>query len=119
MSTTATATTKAYRRKVALAAANGTAIPKISAIAFGSGSRPYSVDDTALQTEFLRLPAAVVVTDVSVVATVTLPGALVGGRVLREIAAIAADGTLVGRRVVTPKEFEPETEMDFELTFQY
>jgi len=26
---------------------------------------------------------------------------------------------LVGKRVIAPKAFEPETEMDFELTFQY
>jgi hypothetical protein len=35
------------------------------------------------------------------------------------VGAFASDGTLVGRRVIAPKEFEPETEMDFELTFQY
>jgi hypothetical protein len=119
MSTTAIAATKAYRKKVALAAANGTAVPRISHLAFGSGDRAYSIDDTALQAEFLRLPATVSVNDVTVLATATLPGAQVGVRVLREVAAIASDGTLIGRRVITPKEFEPETEMDFELTFQY
>lgn len=119
MSTTAIATTTAYRRKVAAAAANGTAIPRISHIAFGTGSRPYSIDDTGLQAEFLRLPATVSVAGVQLLAVATLPGAQVGARVLREVAAFASDGTLVGRRVITPKEFEPETEMDFELTFQY
>jgi len=119
MSTTAIAATKGYRRKVALAAAKGTAIPRISHLAFGTGNRAYSVDDTALQTEFLRLPATVSVDDVQLLATATLPGDQVGVRVLREVGAFASDGTLVGRRVIAPKEFEPETEMDFELTFQY
>lgn len=119
MSTTAIAASNAYRRKVALAAANGTALPRISHLAFGTGSRPYDLEDTALQAEFTRIAAAVTVSGVTVKAVATLPGAIVGVRVLREVAALAADGTLIGRRVITPKEFEPETEMDFELTFQY
>ncbi|MQU22136.1 hypothetical protein GHO35_13405 [Pseudomonas helleri] len=119
MSTTAIAASNAYRRKVAQAAATGTALPRISHLAFGTGSRPYSLDDTALQTEFTRIAADVTVSGVTVKAFATLPGAIVGVRVLREVAAFASDGTLIGRRVITPKEFEPETEMDFELTFQY
>jgi hypothetical protein len=117
--TTAIASTKGYRRKVAMAAANGTAIPRVSHIAFGTGSRPYTVDDIALEAEFVRLPAAVSVSDVQLLAVATLEGATVGARVLREVGAFAADGTLIGRRVISPKEFEPETEMEFELTFQY
>ncbi|MOA01623.1 hypothetical protein D3C78_1210410 [compost metagenome] len=104
---------------MATAAANGTALPRISHLAFGTGSRAYSLDDTALQSEFSRIAAQVSVTGVEVTAIATLQGAIVGTRVLREVGAFAADGTLIGRRVMTPKEFEPETEMEFELTFQY
>lgn len=113
------AATYAYRRKVALAAANGTAISKITHLAFGSGDRGYTLDDTRLQNEFKRVAASASVNGVELLAAGTLKGVDVGSNTLREIGVFTADGTLVGRRVVTPKQFEPETEMDFELTFQY
>lgn len=113
------ATTYAYRRKVALAAANGSAISKITYLAFGSGDKPYALDDTGLQNEFKRVSASASVDDVELLATGTLTGVDAGNHTLREIGVFTADGTLVGRRVVAPKQFEPETEMDFELTFQY
>lgn len=113
------AATYAYRRKVALAAANGTAISKIAYLAFGSGDRSYTLDDTRLQSEFKRVAATTVVSGVELLATATLKGTEAGSHTLREVGAFTADGTLVGRRVISPKQFEPETEMDFELTFQY
>jgi len=120
MSTTADPATNAYRRKVALAAANGTAVPRIRWLAFSTSSAPYDpATDTNLPGEFARIQADVSVADVTVTAKVTLAGATVGTRTLRSVAAFAADGTLVGKRVLAPKQFEPETEMDFELTFQY
>lgn len=119
MSTTALAATNAYRNKVALAAAAGTALPKVSHLAFGTGSAAYAVSDTALQAEFLRIPAVVTVSGVTLTATATLLGAAAGDRIVREVGVFAQDGTLVGRRVFAPKEFEPESQMEFELTFQY
>ena len=70
MAQQAIAVTHAYRNRVALAAANGTALPRAAFMAFGSGSRPY-------------------------------------------------DGTLMGRRVLAPKEFEPDTEFELSLIFEY
>ena len=113
------AATYAYRRKVALAAASGHSISKISYLAFGSGDRPYALDDTRLQSEFKRVSASTVVSGVELLATATLKGRDVGSHTLREVGGFTADGTLVGRRIIAPKQFEPETEMDFELTFQY
>jgi len=120
MSTTAIAASKAYRRKVALAAANGTAIPRIRYLAFSTGNDAYDpATDKNLSGEFARIEADISVADVTVTATATLTGVKVGNRTLRSVAAFASDGTLVGKRVVAPKQFEPETEMDFTLTFQY
>jgi len=120
MSTTAIPATKTYRRKVALAAANGSALPRIAYLAFGTGSAAYDpAIDTTLPGEFARVAADTSVSDVTLTAIATLTGTQVGTRVLRGVAAFTSDGTLVGRRVITPKEFEPEMEMDFELTFQY
>jgi len=73
----------------------------------------------SLPGEFARLNAEISVADVTVTAKATLTGTSVGSRTLRSVAVFTADGTLVGKRVLAPKAFEPETEMDFELTFQY
>lgn len=113
------AATYAYRRKVATAAANGTVISKIAYLAFGSGDRAYTLDDTRLEREFKRVAANTSVKGVELLATGTLTGIAAGNKTLKEVGAFTADGTLVGRRVISPKQFEPETEMDFELTFQY
>jgi hypothetical protein len=103
---TAIAATAAYRNKVATAAATGAALPKAAWLAFGSGDAPYSPDvDTALQAEFLRVATSNEVSGPSL----TVRGVLSG----------AADGTLMGRRVVAPKELEPETEIEFEIVFEY
>jgi len=120
MSTIADPATKVYRRKVALAAANGTAVPRIRYLAFSTNGAPYDpATDTGLPGEFSRVEADVSVADVIVTAKATLKGTVVGTRTLRSVAVFTVDGTLVGKRVIAPKEFEPETEMDFELAFQY
>lgn len=120
MSTTAVATTLVYRNKVALAAAHGTALPKINRLAFSESAAAYDPGtETAVPGQFHVATAAASVSGAMLTATATLKGADVGTRVLRSVAALAEDGTLVGRKVITPKEFEPETEMDFELFFQY
>ena len=119
MSTTAIAATEAYRSKVALACATGAAISPIAFIAFGEGQLPYDIGQVAMQSEFARVAATVSRNGLLVTAKATLLGPTVGSRVLREIGALTADGTLVGRRVVASKEFETDTEMDFEITFQY
>jgi hypothetical protein len=119
MSTTAIAATEVYRQKVAQAAATGGALSPLATIAFGTGQAPYDIAQTALQAEFARVAAGVTHSGLLVKATATLTGATVGTRVLREVGAFTQDGTLVGRRVVAPKEFDGDTEMDFEITFQY
>lgn len=119
MSTTAIAATVAYRGCVAIAAATGGAVPRASHIAFGTGDRPYSVDDTDTDGEFARLPATATTSGVLLTVKAVLPGSTVGERTLRNVAVFASDGTLMGRKVISPKQFEPETQMEFELHFQY
>lgn len=119
MSTTAIATTNTYRQRIAQAAAAGGALSPIARIAFGSGQRPYSLDDTALQAQFAQVAATVTRAGVLVTATAVLTGAQAGSNALREVGVYTADGTLVARRVVAPKEFEPEMQIEYEITFQY
>lgn len=119
MSTTAIAASNAYRKKVALAAATGGALPKIAYLAFGTGDRPYTLDDTGLHQQFLVVAAQTVVSGVLVTAKSVLTGAQLGQRTLREVGVLAQDGTLLGRRVLLPKQLEPEAQIEFELTFQY
>lgn len=117
---TAIAATAAYRNKVATAAATGDALPKAAWLAFGSGDAPYSPDvDTALQAEFFRVATANEVSGPSLTVRGVLSGQAAGENIVREVAVIAADGTLMGRRVVAPKELEPETEIEFEIVFEY
>ncbi len=114
------AATAAYRNKVALAAANGTVLPQAAWLAFGSGDRLYYPDiDVALQNEFLRVATVNTVDGARMTVAGTLAGAAAGMNITREVAVIASDGTLMGRRVVAPKELEPETEIDFEIVFEY
>lgn len=119
MSTTAIAATVAYRSRIANAAAAGSAVPRASHIAFGSGNRPYTVDDVTMQSEFARLPATATASGPLLTVKAVLPGATVGDRTLQEVGVFASDGTLMGRKVITPKQFEIETQMEFELHFQY
>lgn len=119
MSTIAVATTAAYRAKVASAAAEGGLLPKASYLAFGSGDTPYSIDDTALENEWLRVPTTNTATGPLLTVTGVLLGAEAGLNVLREIGVVCEDGTLMGRRVISHKELEPETRLEFEITFQY
>lgn len=119
MSTTAIAATYAYRKKVAQVAANGGSLPKIAYLAFGTGDRPYSLDDTALHQQFLVVAAQTSVSGVLVKATAVLTGVQLGQKTLREVGALAQDGTLLGRRVLLPKQLEAEAQIEFELTFQY
>lgn len=119
MSTTAIAATKTYRHKVALSAATGAALPKAAWVAFGAGARPYTLDDVELESEFCRVPADNRVAGVQMTVAGVLTGVAAGAHVLREVGVFSADGTLMGRRVFTPKELEPETQLEIELVFQY
>jgi len=117
---TAIAATAAYRNKVATAAATGGAIPKATWLAVGSGDAPYSPDtDTALQVEVFRVATTNEVSGASMTVRGVVSGEDVGENVVREVGVFAADGTLMGRRVVAPKELEPETEIEFEIVFEY
>lgn len=114
------AASTAYRHKVALAAANGTVLPRAAWLAFGTGDRAYSPDtEMALQSEFLRVATTNTVEGPRLTISGVLQGSATGSHVIREVAVIASDGTLMGRRVVAPKELEPETEIEFELVFEY
>lgn len=119
MSTTAIAATNAYRHKVALTAAAGGALPKAAWVAFGAGARPYTLDDIAMEAEFFRVSSNNSVDGVQLTVAGVLTGIDAGAHVLREVGVFSADGTLMGRRVLTPKELEPETQLEIELVFQY
>ncbi|MFC0708834.1 hypothetical protein ACFSVK_19365 [Azorhizophilus paspali] len=119
MSTLAIAATTAYRSRVALAAAEGGPLPRAAWLAFGADDSPYSLDDTALGAEWLRVATTNVTDGPLLTVTGVLDGAAAGLNVLREVGVFAADGTLMGRRVLTPKELEPGTVLEFEITFQY
>lgn len=119
MSTIATAVTSIYRKKVAQAAAHGTAIPRMAYLAFGTGDRPYDLDDVEMHAGFLTVPAHVTVAGVQVTAAAAITGLQTGSRTVREVGVFAEDHTLIGRRVIAPKKLEPETQIEFELTFQY
>lgn len=119
MSTIAIAATTAYRSKVALAAAQGGPLPRAAHLAFGAGDRPYTLSDTALQSEWLRVPTTNTTSGPLLTVAGVLSGAVAGLNTLREVGVLTEDGTLMGRRVLTPKSLEPETQLEFEITFQY
>lgn len=120
MPTNTIAATIAYRSAVALAVAGAAPQPTAAYVAFGSGDRPYSPDtDEALQAEFHRVLAEASASGPALTVRGTLAGSAAGSHVLREVGVFASDGTLMGRRVVAPKEFEPETEFEVDLVFEY
>ncbi|MBP9526915.1 MAG: phage tail protein [Laribacter sp.] len=120
MTQQAIAVTHDYRHKVALAAANGTAVPRAAFMAFGSGSRPYAPEtDTALEAEFVRVPTTNSVTGPELTVSAVLTGTAAAGHTLREVGVFAADGTLMGRRVLAPKAFEPDTGFELDIIFEY
>ena len=114
------AASAAYRYQVALACANGSAMPKAAFLAFGSGSRPYDpATDQGLEAEFIRVSTSNSVAGPRLTVKGVLTGAQAGSNVVREVAVLTDTGTLMGRRVVAPKELEPETEIEFEIVFEY
>lgn len=120
MPTNTVAATIAYRSAVALAVAGVAPQPTAAYVAFGSGDRPYSPDtDTDMQAEFHRVIAEASASGPTLTVRGTLLGSAAGSHVLREVGVFASDGTLMGRRVVAPKEFEPETEFEVDLVFEY
>lgn len=113
-------TTHTYRALVARVAATGGEMPAINMIAFGSGDAPYSPEaDIGLKAELIRLPAQAEPDGPVLTVRATLSGAHVTSQTIREIGALTADGTLVGRRVLKPLELEPFAELDIEMTFEY
>lgn len=120
MSYQLTPTTIAYRSAVAAAAAGGAPISPIAFMAFGTLDTPYSPDtDTDVPGEFKRLPLSVSVQGPNVVARAVLTGADAGMNVVRGVGVFTSAGTLVGRRVLAPKELEAEAELEIEITFEY
>lgn len=118
-STIAIAATYAYRYKVRHAAAVGGDLPRAAFMAVGSGNRPYTLDDTAMEAEWLRIAVNYAESGVMLTLTGTITGVQAGSNIIREVGIFANDGTLMGRRVVSAKELEPESEIEFELVFQY
>lgn len=116
----ATPTTHAYRSAVALSAATGAAISPIAFMAFGTSARAFSAaDDTALYGELVRLPVTAIATGPEVKVIGVLAGIQVGNSVVREVGVFTAAGVLVGRAVLTPKEFEENSELEIEMIFEY
>lgn len=111
---------RAYRQLVAAAAANGTVISPVATMAFGTGEQPYAPEsDTQLQAEFTRAACAKSVAGVTVTAVGILRGTVSGSRVTREVGVFTASGVLIGRRVLAPKELEPEAEIEVEIQIEY
>ncbi|WP_417539568.1 hypothetical protein [Marinobacter sp.] len=119
MTSIAIAATTAYRSKVALRAAEGGQMPRASELGFGSGAAPYTLGDTTLAAEWLRVPTTNTTAGPVLTVTGVLSGAQAGASILREVGVFDEEGTLMGRRVLTPKELEPETQLEFEIIFQY
>lgn len=120
MSYQLTPTTIAYRSAVATAAAGGAPISPIAFMAFGALDAPYNPDtDTEVPGEFKRLPVTLSAQGPNVVARAVLTGADAGLNVVRGAGVFTSDGTLVGRRVLAPKELETEAELEIEITFEY
>jgi len=92
----------------------------VAEIAFGTGATPPSPDDTALEVELLRKPVdGAQVAGVVVTVTGTLLGAEAGVAAITEVGVFLADGTLAGRRTMTPKQLEPESRLPVSLDFQH
>ncbi|MCV4272284.1 hypothetical protein OH710_06480 [Pseudomonas capsici] len=116
----ATPTTLAYRHHVAACAATGGTLSKAAWMCFGSGSQPYSPDeDVGLVDEFARVPVVCTVSGSVLTVRGTLTGVVAGNHVLREFSVETDTGVLMGRRVVKPKEFEPTSEIELDLDFEY
>jgi hypothetical protein len=114
------AATKAHRSAVALAVASGTVIPAAAFVAFGSGDTPYNPDtDVSLEDEFFRVAAINSTDGPQLTVRGTLQGIDAGANITREVAVFASDGTLMGRKVIAPKELEPESSIEFEIVFEY
>ncbi|MBW2599334.1 MAG: hypothetical protein JRC60_04440 [Deltaproteobacteria bacterium] len=112
-------TTTAYREKMAEAARGGAAPPAITDIAFGTGTAPYTVDNTGLQAEFLRKAVASVTrSGLMVSAAGNIQGSEAVDKQITE-AGIFAGTTLVGRKVFGIKELEVEATMDLTFDFQF
>ena len=117
---TATPTTLAYRHQVAVSAATGDAISKAAWMCFGSGDKAYSPDeDVALVAEFARVPVVCVVNGSVLTVRGNLTGIQAGDNVLREFSVETESGVMMGRRVVKPKQFEPSSEIELDLDFEY
>ena len=112
--------TKAYRTKVAAAAASGGSLPAAGTIAFGTGQTPSAPDDTALENEIHRQALGSASADGTLLTcTGVLQGADSGDNQITEVGIFDADGGLMGRRVFRPKELEVESSLEFTLEFQY
>lgn len=115
-----TPVTHAYRNHVATAALMGGVISKAAWMAFSESDAPYSPEeDTALPGEFVRVPIDGAVTGPNLKAVGLLTGELAGDRVVRGVAVFTASGLLMGRRVLKPKELEPGSTMEIDITFTY
>lgn len=111
--------TTAYRSHIALAAAQGGPMPHAAFMAFGAGASPYQISDTQLEDEWHRVATINLSDGPLLTVTGLLSGVDAGSNVLREVGVFTQDGVLMGRRVLTAKELEPETRLEFEITFQY
>lgn len=114
------AATHAYRSAVALAVAGAAPLATAQYVVFGEGSTPHSPDtDVAMDKPFAQSIAECSADGPTLTVKGKLTGEQAAGRIVREIGVLASDGTLMGRRVVAPKELELESEYELVLRFEY
>lgn len=119
MSDVIPATTQ-FRAKVAAAVAAGGSVPAITHVGWGTNGDPPSPDQTALGDEVHRQAVDSATADgVLLTVLATLRGDDVQGHAIREIGLFDADGDLAARRVFSPLELDPGTEIDATLDLQF
>lgn len=112
--------TRAYRSAVALAVAGAAPLAQAQYMVFGEGDRPHSPEtETEMDAPLLQVVAECTTDGPTLIVTGKITGQQAAGRKIREVGVLASDGTLMGRRVVAPKELELETEYEVSLRFEY
>ena len=114
------AATHVYRSAVASAVAGSAPLAPAQYVVFGEGGRTYSPEtDTEMDSPFAQSLAECSTEGVTLIVRGKLTGQQAEGRVVREVGVLTSDGTLMGRRVVAPKELEVESEYEVVLKFEY
>lgn len=111
---------KLYRTKIAMAARDGSKVPSIETIAWGTDGTQNSEEQEELGGRvYSHAPDGREVDGPVLKITAVLHGEDVEGHQLREVGLIDSDGDLAGRRVFAPKELEAGTELETTIEIQY